>query len=116
MNKIELTELIEAGAHFGHLTRRWNPKMKPYIFMEKNGIHIIDLYKTEKKIDEAAEAMIAGESGTSMFAKTKLTTKANIAPSPWKRMLSTVLKPDCLAIVFSFLKVVVVVIANFSFY
>ena len=43
MATLELAHLIEAGAHFGHLTRRWNPKMKPYIFMEKNGIHIIDL-------------------------------------------------------------------------
>jgi small subunit ribosomal protein S2 len=46
MQKLDITQLIEAGAHFGHLTRRWNPKMKPYIFMEKNGIHIIDLKKT----------------------------------------------------------------------
>ncbi|KAA0240425.1 MAG: 30S ribosomal protein S2, partial [Chlorobiota bacterium] len=45
MATLELTHLIEAGAHFGHLTRRWNPKMKPFIFMEKNGIHIIDLKK-----------------------------------------------------------------------
>ena len=45
MKKIDVTQLIEAGAHFGHLTRRWNPKMRPYIFMEKNGIHIIDLKK-----------------------------------------------------------------------
>ena len=48
MKKLELTQLIESGAHFGHLTRRWNPKMKPYIFMERNGIHIIDLKKTQK--------------------------------------------------------------------
>ncbi len=47
MKKLDITQLIEAGAHFGHLTRRWNPKMKPYIFMEKNGIHIIDLKKTK---------------------------------------------------------------------
>ena len=57
MYDIELTQLIEAGAHFGHLTRRWNPKMKPYIFMEKNGIHIIDLNKTKKMITEAAVAL-----------------------------------------------------------
>jgi len=57
MSKVELTELIESGAHFGHLTRRWNPKMKPYIFMEKNGIHIIDLKKTQQSIDAAAQAM-----------------------------------------------------------
>lgn len=57
MKKIELTQLIEAGAHFGHLTRRWNPKMKPYIFMEKNGIHIIDLKKTQTLLTESAEAL-----------------------------------------------------------
>jgi ribosomal protein S2 len=55
MKKVDLTQLIEAGAHFGHLTRRWNPKMKPYIFMEKNGIHIIDLKKTQALLGESAE-------------------------------------------------------------
>ena len=54
MKKVDLTQLIEAGAHFGHLTRRWNPKMKSYIFMEKNGIHIIDLKKTQKHLTESA--------------------------------------------------------------
>ena len=57
MQKVELTQLIEAGAHFGHLTRRWNPKMKPYIFMEKNGIHIIDLKKTQQNIVDSAEKL-----------------------------------------------------------
>jgi small subunit ribosomal protein S2 len=57
MKQVELTQLIEAGAHFGHLTRRWNPKMKPYIFMEKNGIHIIDLKKTQNLINLSAEAL-----------------------------------------------------------
>jgi small subunit ribosomal protein S2 len=55
MSNIELTQLIEAGAHFGHLTRRWNPKMKPFIFMEKNGIHIIDLKKTLDHLKQAKE-------------------------------------------------------------
>lgn len=58
MYNLQITQLIEAGAHFGHLTRRWNPKMKPYIFMEKNGIHIIDLNKTKKAIEHAAENLI----------------------------------------------------------
>ena len=58
MQKVELTQLIEAGAHFGHLTRRWNPKMKPYIFMEKNGIHIIDLKKTQTSITDCADKLI----------------------------------------------------------
>ena len=50
-------QLLEAGAHFGHLKRKWNPAMAPYIYMERNGIHIIDLNKTAVKIDEAAEAL-----------------------------------------------------------
>lgn len=54
MSKLGITELLAAGAHFGHLTRRWNPKMKPYIFMEKNGIHIIDLLKTRDLLEKAA--------------------------------------------------------------
>lgn len=57
MKDITIKELVEAGAHFGHLTRRWNPKMKPYIFMEKNGIHIIDLMKTKEALTKAAEEM-----------------------------------------------------------
>ena len=50
-------ELLAAGVHFGHLKRKWHPKMAPYIFMEKNGIHILDLHKTAIKLDEAAEAI-----------------------------------------------------------
>jgi len=57
MSRISHQELLEAGVHFGHLKRKWNPKMAPYIFMEKNGIHIIDLNKTVVKLDEAAAAM-----------------------------------------------------------
>jgi small subunit ribosomal protein S2 len=57
MSKITQEELLEAGVHFGHLTRKWNPKMAPYIFMEKNGIHLIDLHKTAVKLDEAAQAI-----------------------------------------------------------
>jgi len=58
MPRISLQELLEAGTHFGHLTRRWNPKMKKYIFMEKNGIYVIDLKKTQQAIDEACEVVI----------------------------------------------------------
>ena len=54
MSRTDFNTLLEAGAHFGHLKRKWNPKTAPYIFMEKNGIHIIDLHKTVIKIDEAA--------------------------------------------------------------
>ena len=57
MSRTDFNQLLEAGAHFGHLKRKWNPKMAPYIFMEKNGIHIIDLHKTVAKIDEAAAAL-----------------------------------------------------------
>ena len=57
MPKVSFEELLDAGVHFGHLTRKWNPKMKPYIFMERNGIHIIDLQKTQVKMDEAANAL-----------------------------------------------------------
>jgi len=57
MPRVELTDLIESGAHFGHLTRRWNPKMKPFIFMERNGIHIIDLKKTQELLEAACNAI-----------------------------------------------------------
>ena len=65
MPRVTLETLLAAGSHFGHLTRRWNPKMKEFIFMERNGIHILDLKKTQSKIDEACEAVksiiLAGE-------------------------------------------------------
>lgn len=66
-------QLLEAGAHFGHLTRKWNPKMAPYIFMERNGIHVIDLQKTLVKMDEAARAMkkIVRNGGQILFVATK---------------------------------------------
>ena len=52
-----IKKLMDAGVHFGHLTRKWNPNMAPYIFMERNGIHVIDLHKTEAKMVEATEAL-----------------------------------------------------------
>ena len=81
MSKVEITQLIEAGAHFGHLTRRWNPKMKPYIFMEKNGIHIIDLKKTQKSIETASQALynIVSQGKSVMFVGTKKQAKSVIA-------------------------------------
>ncbi|MDA3905914.1 MAG: 30S ribosomal protein S2 [Bacteroidales bacterium] len=57
MAKVEFDQLLDAGVHFGHLKRKWNPNMAPYIFMERNGIHIIDLFKTQAKLEEAANAM-----------------------------------------------------------
>lgn len=80
MPKVKLTQLIEAGAHFGHLTRRWNPKMKPYIFMERKGIHIIDLKKTQKAVDYAYEQMVnvASEGKRILFVGTKTQAKGII--------------------------------------
>ncbi len=68
-----MKQLLEAGVHFGHQTRRWNPKMAPYIFTERNGIHIIDLQKTVGKLDEAYKAVseIVSQGGTILFVGTK---------------------------------------------
>jgi small subunit ribosomal protein S2 len=78
MPRVELADLLASGAHFGHLTRRWNPKMKPYIFMEKNGIHIIDLKKTQEMLEEAANALsnIVAEGKRVLFVGTKKQAKA----------------------------------------
>jgi small subunit ribosomal protein S2 len=77
MQKTTFEQLLEAGVHFGHLKRKWNPNMAPYIFMEKNGIHIIDLHKTIVKIDEAASAMkqIAKSGRKILFVATKKQAK-----------------------------------------
>ena len=74
-------QLLEAGCHFGHLKRKWNPAMAPYIFMERNGIHIIDLHKTHPKIDEAAEALkaIAKQGKRVLFVATKKQAKQVVA-------------------------------------
>jgi small subunit ribosomal protein S2 len=81
MPKIAFQELLDAGAHFGHLKRKWNPAMEPYIFMEKNGIHIIDLQKTIVKIDEAAAAMkqISKSGRKILFVATKKQAKELVA-------------------------------------
>ena len=73
MSVISMKQLLEAGVHFGHQTRRWNPKMAPYIFTERNGIHIIDLQKTVGMVDSAYKAMsdIAAAGGTILFVGTK---------------------------------------------
>ena len=57
MAKVEVKDLLDGGVHFGHLTRKWDPNMAPYIYMERNGIHIINLYKTAAKLEEASEAL-----------------------------------------------------------
>jgi small subunit ribosomal protein S2 len=74
---VKQEELLEAGVHFGHLTRKWNPKMAPYIFMEKNGIHLIDLNKTAVKLDEAAAAIknIVKSGSKVLFVATKKQAK-----------------------------------------
>ena len=73
MAVISMKQLLEAGVHFGHQTRRWNPKMKKYIFTERNGIYIIDLQKTVKLVDAAYEYMkeIAEDGGIALFVGTK---------------------------------------------
>lgn len=77
MPRTDFNQLLEAGVHFGHLKRKWNPKMAPYIFMEKNGIHIIDLHKTVVKLDEAASALkqIAKSGRKVLFVATKKQAK-----------------------------------------
>ena len=81
MSNTTFEELLEAGCHFGHLTRKWNPKMAPYIFMERNGIHIIDLHKTAVKLDDAAAALrqIAKSGRKILFVATKKQAKAIVA-------------------------------------
>ena len=81
MSRTNFDQLLQAGCHFGHLRRKWNPAMTPYIFMERNGIHIIDLNKTVAKIDEAAEALkgIAKSGKKILFVATKKQAKDIVA-------------------------------------
>lgn len=81
MAKIEVKDLLEAGVHFGHLTRKWNPHMAPYIYMERNGIHVINLYKTAAKLEEANEALkkIAASGRKVLFVATKKQAKDIVA-------------------------------------
>ncbi|MCB4799849.1 30S ribosomal protein S2 [Neotamlana laminarinivorans] len=78
---VEVKELLEAGVHFGHLTRKWDPNMAPYVYMERNGIHIINLYKTAAKIDEAGAALakIAASGRKILFVATKKQAKDVVA-------------------------------------
>lgn len=80
-NKAEVKDLLEAGVHFGHLTRKWNPNMAPYIYMERNGIHVINLYKTVAKLEEAKEALkkIASSGRKILFVATKKQAKDIVA-------------------------------------
>ena len=81
MSRTNFDQLLQAGCHFGHLRRKWNPAMSPYIFMERNGIHIIDLHKTVAKVDEAAEALkqIAKSGKRILFVATKKQAKDVVA-------------------------------------
>jgi len=81
MSRVNFDQLLEAGVHFGHLKRKWNPAMAPYIFMERNGIHIIDLHKTVAKADEAAAALkqIAKSGRKILFVATKKQAKQVVA-------------------------------------
>ena len=81
MANIEIKELLDAGVHFGHLTRKWNPNMAPYIYTERNGVHILDLYKTVAKIDEASKALakIAASGRKILFVATKKQAKDIVA-------------------------------------
>lgn len=80
MPRVEVAELLAAGCHFGHLTRRWNPKMRPYIFMERNGIHVIDLKKSQALLDEACNAVshLVAEGKRILFVGTKKQAKEMI--------------------------------------
>ena len=86
MSKNQVKELVEAGVHFGHLTRKWNPNMSPYIYMERNGIHIINLYKTVAKLDEASQALkkIAASGRKILFVATKKQAKDIVSESSTK--------------------------------
>tara|TARA_R110000868_G_scaffold342194_1_gene602976 strand:+ start:1347 stop:2222 length:876 start_codon:yes stop_codon:yes gene_type:complete len=81
MAKVEVKELLEAGVHFGHLTRKWDPNMAPYVYMERNGIHIINLYKTAAKMEEAGNALskIANSGRKILFVATKKQAKDIVA-------------------------------------
>jgi small subunit ribosomal protein S2 len=81
MSVISMKQLLEAGVHFGHQTRRWNPKMAPYIYTERNGIHIIDLQKTVGMVDDAYNAIfdIVSQGGTVLFVGTKKQAQETVA-------------------------------------
>ncbi len=83
MTRVSFDDLLDAGVHFGHLKRKWNPNMAPYIFMERNGIHIIDLYKTQAKLEEAQKALkqIAKSGRSILSVATKKQAKELVSES-----------------------------------
>ncbi len=94
-NKVEVKELLEAGVHFGHMTRKWDPNMAPYIYMERNGIHIINLYKTAAKIEEANEALkkIAASGRKVLFVATKKQAKDIVAEKAAAANMPSITEP-----------------------
>src|SRR5579864_7474770 len=80
-NSISMKQLLEAGVHFGHQTRRWNPKMRPFIFMDRNGIHIIDLQQTVSRLNDAYKFIeqLAASGGTILFVGTKKQAQEAVA-------------------------------------
>ena len=90
MAVVSMKQLLEAGVHFGHQTRRWNPKMAPYIFTERNGIYIIDLQKTVKKLDEAYNFIheVAAEGGEVLFKNMKKLPSALFVVDPRKEKIA----------------------------
>ncbi len=93
MDEISIQQLLDTGAHFGHLTRKWHPKMEPYIFMEKNSIHLIDLSKTKSQLEDAVNMVSksVSEGGTVLFVpcRPRGSRQACVerAPRPWGRFL-----------------------------
>ena len=89
MSVISMKQLLEAGVHFGHQTRRWNPKMAPYIYTERNGIYIIDLQKSVGKVDEAYKAIsdIVADGGTVLFVGTKMAEDGTFDVLPKKEVI-----------------------------
>src|SRR6266545_2630312 len=83
---IQMKTLLEAGVHFGHQTRRWNPKMRPFIFTERNGIHILDLQQTVRRLDEATDWVknLVADGGTILFVGTKKQAQEAIAEEAGK--------------------------------
>jgi small subunit ribosomal protein S2 len=81
MANVNIKELLDSGVHFGHLTRKWDPNMAPYIYTERNGVHIIDLYKTAAKIEETSEALrkITNSGRKILFVATKKQAKDIVA-------------------------------------
>jgi len=94
MKQLQFEQLLEAGCHFGHLKRKWNPNMAPYIFMERNGIHVIDLYKTIAKLEEAANAIkqVAKSNKRILFIGTKKQAKELVANASKKATMPYVVE------------------------